>query len=149
MSQAPSKWHWPSIVSAVAFASFSAVHLIDDFVSDIPREFRLTIPVTEYLALAFMAALIGLIAAASHRSPTGYLGLATAGLLISLTQLMKSLPEILRPGPWRQGLSSELLAVGLAVSAILTTVTAFLAWRIASMEGRGPSDESPLPRLPA
>jgi len=139
MSSAHSKWHWPSIISAVAFAAFSAVHLIDDFISDIPREFNLTLPVTEFLALAYMVALVGLIAAASHRSPSGYLGLAIAGLLITLTQLAKSVPEILRPGPWRKGLSSELLAAGLAVTAVLTTVTAFLAWRTAPTEGRGRS----------
>ena len=149
MSSAHSKWHWPSIISAVAFAGFSAVHLIDDFISDIPREFNLTIPVTEFLALAYMVALVGLIAAASHRSPTGYLGLAIAGLLISITQLTKSVPEILRPGPWREGLSSELLAAGLAVSAVLTMVAGFLAWRPAATEGRGPSSGAPLPRPPA
>lgn len=89
----PTKWHWPSIVFPVAFAAFSAVHLIDNFLAGVPAEFHLNNPITEILALAYMIALVGLIAAASHQSPAGYLGLAIAGLLISAAQLAKSLPE--------------------------------------------------------
>jgi len=130
----PSKWHWPSVGSAVAFSAFSTVHLIDDFLSDVPLEFHLSIPVTEVLALAYMVALVGLTVAASHYSPAGYLGLAIAGLLISLAQFTKSAPEILLPGPWRSGLSSELLAAGLTVSALLTMLTSFLAWKTAGID---------------
>ena len=67
-----SKWHQASIGSAVVFAGFSAVHLIDDFLFNVPMEFHLTIVFTEVLALAYLIALVGLIAAASHQSPTGY-----------------------------------------------------------------------------
>jgi hypothetical protein len=124
-----SKWHRPTIATAVVFSGFSAVHLIDDFLADVPREFHLTVEVTELLALGYMIALIGLIAAAAAYSRAGYAGLAIAGLLISIAQLAKSVPEILLPGQWRAGLSSELLAVGLTASATLTMITSFLAWR--------------------
>jgi hypothetical protein len=134
----PSRWHSLSIVSAVAFAAFSAVHLIDDFLFDVPLEFHLSVPLTELLALAFMASLVGLVAAAASRSPTGYLGLAIAGLLIALAQLLKSGSEMLKPGPWHSGLPSELLAVGLAISAALTAVASLLAWRTSPREpGKG------------
>ncbi len=126
---AASKWHSLTIASAVAFSGFSAVHLIDDFLAGVPREFNLSVPLTELLALAYMMALVGLIAAASRQSPTGYLGLAVAGSLIGLAQFVKSIPEILQPGPWRLGLSSEVLALGLTVSAVLLTMSSILAWR--------------------
>ncbi len=129
-----SRWHTPSIVSAVAFAGLSAVHLIDDFLAGVPHEFHLTVPVTEFLALAYMIALVGLIAAAANRSSAGYLGLAIAGLLITVAQLTKSLPEILLPGPWRSGFPSELIAASLTVSAVSTMATSFLAWRGAKAE---------------
>jgi hypothetical protein len=127
-----SRWHKPTIVFAVAFAGFSATHLIDDFLANVPLEFNLTVPVTLLLALAYMIALVGLVAAASSHSRTGYLGLAIVGLLISSAQFAKSLPEMLLPGPWRLGLSSELHAVGLTISGVLMMITSFLAWR----EGR-------------
>ena len=126
-----SKWHFPSVVCAVAFSGFSAVHLIDDFLAEVPLEFHLMIPTTEFLALAYMIALVGLIAAASRQSPTGYLGLTIAGILITLAQLLKSLPEILLPGPWRSGPVSEVLALGVGVSALLTAITSYAAWRAA------------------
>ena len=128
----PSKWHSPAIVSAVAFAAFSAVHLIDDFLYDVPLEFHLSVPITLLLALAYMAALVGLVAAAAGGSRTGYLGLAIAGLLIALAQLLKSAPEILEPGPWHSATASQLAAMGLGLSAAATTFFSFLAWRAPS-----------------
>lgn len=130
------RWHRATIAFAVVFAAFSAVHLIDDFLFDVPSEFHLSVGSTELLALVFMTALIGLVAAASHRRPAGYLGLVIAGLLIALAQLLKSLPEILRPGPWRSGAPSELLAVGLGLSAGVTAVAAFRAKTVADREER-------------
>ena len=133
-----SKWHRASISSAVVFAGFSAVHLIDDFLFDVPMEFHLTIAFTEVLALAYMIALVGLIAAASHQSPTGYLGLTIAGLLITLAQILKSAPEILQPGPWHSGAPSDLPAAGLAVSATASAITSALARRGTAWTGRVP-----------
>ena len=127
-----SKWHSPAIVSAVVFAAFSAVHLIDDFLYDVPLEFHLSVPITLLLTLAYMATLVGLVAAASNGSRTGYLGLAIAGLLIDLAQLLKSAPEILGPGAWHSGSASELAAMGLGLSAVATTFFSFLAWRAPS-----------------
>jgi hypothetical protein len=126
------KWHLPAIVSAVAFVAFSAVHLIDDFLYDVPLEFHLSVPITLLLSLAYMAALVGLVAAAAGGSQTGYLGLAIAGVLIALTQVLKSAPEILEPGPWHSGSASELAAVGLGLSAAATTFFTILAWRAPS-----------------
>ena len=127
-----SKWHQASIASGVFFAGFSAVHLIDDFLFDVPSEFNLSVPLAELLALAYMIALVGLVGAASHRTPAGYLGLTIAGILIALAQLLKSAPEILRPGPWHSGAPSELLAAGLAGSAALTAVASWLARKAAN-----------------
>jgi hypothetical protein len=135
----PSKWHSPAIVSAIAFIAFSAGHLIDDFLFDVPAEFHLSVPFTLLLSLAYMAALVGLMAAAASRSPTGYLGLSIAGLLIALAQLLKSVPEMAQPGPWHSGLPSELVATGLGICAAATAVVSFLAWRASSrMSGAQP-----------
>jgi hypothetical protein len=129
-----SRWHSPAIVSAVAFAAFSAVHLIDDFLFDVPLEFHLSVAFTLLLAWAYMAALVGLVAAAASRSPRGYLGLTIAGLLIAVAQFLKTAPEMLEPGPWHSGVASELAAVGLGLSAAATAVASFLAWRDTSQQ---------------
>jgi hypothetical protein len=119
------------IVSAVAFSAFSTTHLIDDFLSGVPAEFNLGVEITMVLALAYSAALVGLIAAAVSRKLGGYLGLTVAGTLIAVAQLLKSLPEMLQPGPWHLGRVSEFAAVGLCFSAALTAVLAWLAYRSA------------------
>lgn len=97
-TMAPSRWHWPAILSAVGFSAFSAVHLIDEFVWGAPSEFHLTVQVTELLALAYMVAVIGLTVAACHQSPTGYFGLALAGSLIALADVSKHGVEMLSQG---------------------------------------------------
>jgi hypothetical protein len=134
-------------VSAVAFAAFSAVHLIDDFLYDVPHEFNLSVSTTLLLALVYMAALVGLVAASAGGSRTGYLGLAIAGLLIALAQLLKSAPEILEPGPWHSGPASELAAIGLGLSAAATMFFSLLARRAASeLRDQPPRDEVLSPR---
>ncbi len=125
------------MVSAVAFVAFSAVHLIDDFLFDVPLEFNLSVPFTLLLALGYMAALAGLVATAGGGSTTGYLGLAIAGFLIGLAQLLKSVPEMLRPGPWHSGAASELTAIGLGFFAATTMVFSLFAYRTSSRRPGG------------
>lgn len=124
-----SKWHRLAIACAVVFSGFSTTHLIDDFLANVPQEFNLPVPLTEFLALGYMIALVGLVAAAASQSRTGYLGLAIAGFLISSAQFAKSIPEMLQPGPWRFGLSSALHSVGLAISGVLMMASSLLARR--------------------
>ena len=120
----------PTIVCGVAFAGFSGAHLIDEFVWGAPSEFHLTVAATEILALAYMIALVGLVASAATGRPKGYLGLAVAGGLISLADILKHGPDIVAPGPWRFPVISGFLAVGLTVSGVCTAVSALLAWRL-------------------
>jgi hypothetical protein len=131
-----SKWHTATIVSAVLFSAFSTVHLIDDFLSGVPSEFNLTIPSTLLLSFAYMLALVGLIVAASCRSPRSYFGLTIAGLLIFLAQLLKSVPEMIKPGSWHLGWPSEIAAIGLGFSAGMTAVFSYFAWRVTRQSDR-------------
>jgi hypothetical protein len=126
-----SNWHSATVVSAVFFSAFSAVHLIDDFLSDVPSEFHLDVTLTLFLSFAYMLSIVGLLVAASQRSSTGYLGLGIAGLLIFLAQLLKSVPEMLMPGPWHLGTASEIAAIGLGLFGAVTAICSFKTWRLA------------------
>jgi hypothetical protein len=130
-----SAWKKLTIVSSVAMAGFSTVHLIDDFLFQVPQEFNLTVPFTQVLSLAYMIGLVGLIASSAGGSKDGYLGLSIAGILIALTQLAKSVPEMLLLHPWRSGLVSQVLAIGLLVASTSTSLAAFRVWRLGSMRG--------------
>jgi len=122
-------WYRLTLPAAVAFGAFSAGHLIDEFVWGAPAEFHLSVEAAEGLALVYMLALLGLTVAAARGSRTGLAGLATAGFLIALADVLKHAPEMVQPGPWRSGLVSEGLALGLTLSALLTGVTAIAALR--------------------
>jgi len=114
--------HSQAIIAAVLFAAFSAVHLIDNSLFGVPLEFNLSVPFALTLGFAYMVALVGLIAAAAIRCRAAYLGIAIAGALILLAQVLKSLPEMLEPGHWHSGLASELAAIGLAICAASAAV---------------------------
>ena len=122
-------WYWITIISSLFFTSFSTVHLIDDFLNDIPAEFNLSVPFTEFLTFLFIFSLVGLIIGAVQKSPTSFLGLSIAGLLVTAAQFTKSIPEILQPGPWRSGQSSVFSVIGLTFSSTILIISAFISWR--------------------
>jgi hypothetical protein len=50
-------------------------------------------------------------------------------MVIALADLLKHVPEILRQGEWRSGALSEFLALGLTVSALITSAASIWALR--------------------
>lgn len=124
-----SGWRVSAIVSAVVFAGFSGAHLIDEFVWGAPAEFHLAVAATEILALGYMTALIGLIASAAAGRRAGYLGLAIAGGLIFVADILKHGPDVVAPGPWRFPVVSGVLVVGLTLSGLCTAASGLGAWR--------------------
>jgi hypothetical protein len=135
----PPRWRSAAIISAVLFAGFSGAHLIDEFVWGAPAEFHLAEDVTELLALAYLLALVGLVAAAARGSRAGFLGLAVAGAVIAAADALKHAIDIAAPGPWRFGPISTGLALGLTLSALATALSSIMAWRVT----RGPKAGSP------
>jgi hypothetical protein len=133
-----SRWRKAAVVSAVAFAGLSAAHLTDDFAANVPQEFNLSPALAEILALVYMTALVGLVAFAAKGSRHAYIGLIAAGLIIALAQILKSVPEILAPGPWHLGVVSESLALGLLVAAVAAAITSLLALRAESRRPTSP-----------
>lgn len=127
----------PTLAAGVAFAGFSAAHLIDEFVWGAPAEFRLAESTTELLALAYMLAIVGLLVQAARGSRGGYLGLAIGGGLIFTADVLKHGADILAPGPWRDGAVSAGLALGLTLSSLLMSITA-LRWLRAKPAGEAP-----------
>ena len=121
--------HTALLAAGTAFVGFSAAHLIDEFLWGAPQEFHLAVGTTLVLALLFVTALAGLLAGAAMGRPTSIFGLGLIGALIAVADIAKHGPEIIAAGPWRSGLVSILLAVGLTLSASLTALFAFVAWR--------------------
>ena len=124
----------PALAAGVAFAGFSAVHLIDEFLWGAPAEFHLTQATTELLSLAYMLAIVGLLVQAARGRRGGYVGLAIGGGLIFAADVLKHGADILAPGPWRDGPVSVGLALGLTLSSLLMSVTA-LRWLRAKPTG--------------
>ena len=95
----------------------------------VPAEFNLSNPPTQFLALAFFAALTGLIALAARGSRASYRGLITICLLLALADILRHVPEILRSVTFRSGAASIIFSVGLIVSGLVTASVAWFALR--------------------
>ncbi len=92
-------------------------------------EFHLLEPTTELLALGDMLAVVGLLALAARGRRGGFLGLAIAGGIIVVADVVKHVPEVLARGPWRSLAVSEALALGLTLSSLLMLVASILSLR--------------------
>jgi len=122
-------WSNRVVVVSSIFAGFGVAHLIDDFMYGVPAEFNLSNPPTQFLALAFFAALTGLIALAARGRRAGYRGLITIGLLLALADTLRHVPEILGSVTFRSGEASMIFAMGLIVSGLVMASVAWLALR--------------------
>ena len=136
----PFDWPKLALVSSVLRSGLAAVHMSDDFLWNVPAKLRLSVPATLWLAYLWLLSLVGLTVAAAVGSRTGHLEGTIAAVLILAAQLLKSLPEILLPGSWHAGLTSESLAVALALSAGLTSASSWVAWRSFRQVARRPRD---------
>jgi hypothetical protein len=108
---------------------FSAPHLIDDFLFDIPAEFGLTNPQTQVLAGIFHVQLMGFFVLAARGRQVGYYGTLFWGLFLALAGTLKHLPEIVKPEPYWSGIFSETLILGMIVAGIALAITSWLAIR--------------------
>jgi hypothetical protein len=127
-------WSNRVIFAASIFAGFCAAHLIDDFLFGVPDEFNLSNQASQVLGIFFFFALTALIALAARGSKRSYLGLITIGGLLALADILKHLPDVLQPGPYRSGLASEAFSIGLIVSGLVTAMVSFGAWRNTDQE---------------
>jgi ABC-type antimicrobial peptide transport system permease subunit len=125
------KYKWSNLVIGVGLVLvlFSAPHLIDDFLYDIPEEFGLTNQQTQVLAGIFHVQLIVFFVLAARKRKTGYYGLVFWGIFLALAGILKHLPEILKPEPYWSGLFSETLIIGMIFAGIVLAITSILAIR--------------------
>lgn len=128
------KYKWSNLVIGVGLVLvlFSAPHLIDDFLYDIPEEFGLTDQQTQVLAAIFHVQLIVFFVLAARERKAGYYGTLFWGVFLALAGILKHLPEILKPEPYWSGLFSEALIIGMIVAGIVLAIVSTLALRDAT-----------------
>ena len=114
------KKHWSNLVITfgLILVFFSAPHLIDDFLFDIPAEFGLTNPQTQVLAGIFHAQLIVFFVLVAREQRLGYWGTLFWGIFLALAGILKHLPKIVKPEPYWSGVFSETLILGMIITGI-------------------------------
>ena len=128
------KCRWSNLVIGVGLVLvfFSAPHLIDDFLYDIPEEFGLTDQQTQVLAAIFHVQLIVFFVLVARERKAGYYGMLFWGVFLSLAGILKHLPEILKPEPYWSGPFSEALIIGMMVAGTALAIISVLALRDAA-----------------
>ena len=125
------KLEWRNFVLAVGLVLvfFSAPHLIDDFLFDIPAEFGLTNPQTQILAGIFHTQLTLIFILVAQDRKAGYYGTLFWGIFLALAGILKHIPKIMQPEPYWSGPFSELLIIGMIIAGIILAVVSLLALR--------------------
>lgn len=125
------RYRWSNLVIGVGLVLvlFSAPHLIDDFLYNIPEEFGLTNQQTQVLAGIFHTQLIVFFVLAARERKAGYYGLLFWGVFLALAGILKHLPQIVKPEPYWSGTFSETLIIGMIVVGIALAVVSILALR--------------------
>jgi hypothetical protein len=132
----PSKrWSNRVVIAAVLLAGFGAAHLIDDFLYGVPADFGLSNQFSQGLAVVYFIITSSFLVLAARGSRAGYLGNLALGLFLLLADLLKHGSEGLFSGPWRNGLFSRSLALGLMLSAVALVVVSYGAWQHARRSG--------------
>jgi hypothetical protein len=118
----------------IVLVLFSAPHLIDDFLYNIPEEFGLTNQQTQVLAGIFHAQLIVFFVLVARERKAGYYGMLFWGVFLFLAGLLKHIPKIVKPEPYWSGLFSETLIIGMMISGVILAIVSILALRNQPMD---------------
>ena len=122
---------WSNLVLIVGacLLFFSAPHLIDDFLFDIPAEFGLTNQQTQVLAAIFHTQLMLFFVLVARNHRWGYVGTLFWGVFLALAGILKHVPQILKSEPYWSGPFSEALILGMIVAGITLAICSWLALR--------------------
>jgi hypothetical protein len=121
---------WPLIVCAVAAiqVGITVTHLVEDFVYGVPQSWgfsTLSGGAVFGLLYAIHALLIAL-AACGHG--IGYLGNAMVGAGWAVAAILDHTDDILYADPYRQGLLSKAIEVGVIAGGLALFAIAYIAW---------------------
>jgi hypothetical protein len=128
MSQSK-KWSNRVVVAAILLTGFGAAHLIDDFLYGIPADFGLSNEFSQILAVIYFITISLLLVLAARGNKAGYIGNMGLGLFLLLADMLKHGGEGLFSGPWRSGLFSRSLALGVILTSIGLVVVSYGAWQ--------------------
>jgi glycerol uptake facilitator-like aquaporin len=117
------------LINGAILVGVAIPHLIDDFLFGIPEEFNLSNIQAQILAGFFAAMLIVVFSQAARGQRWGYLGTAFLGGFLALSGILKHGPRILQPGPYWNGLFSEILIGIIILSGISLLIISLCALR--------------------
>jgi len=89
------------IVFYLILAFFSIPHLIDDFLFDIPADFGISVRLSQFLAGVFILIYLGILIPLARGNRGGVIGAISMGIFLALAGILKHIPLIIKPGPYR------------------------------------------------
>ena len=118
-----------SVLAYLLLAVFSIPHLIDDFLFDIPEQFRISNMTAQILAGVFILIFLLIFMELAQEKRRGIYGAMFMGTFLALAGILKHIPLIIKPGPYWSGWFSEGLIYGMILSGIWLTISGRTALR--------------------
>lgn len=126
----PESRNYPnSVLAYLLLAVFSIPHLIDDFLFDIPEQFRISNMTAQILAGVFILIFLLIFMELVQGKRRGIYGAMFMGTFLALAGILKHIPLIIKPGPYWSGWFSEGLIYGMILSGIWLTISGRTALR--------------------
>ncbi len=120
----PESRNYPnSVLAYLLLAVFSIPHLIDDFLFDIPEQFRISNMTAQILAGVFILIFLLVFMEMVQGKRRGIYGAMFMGTFLALAGILKHIPLIIKPGPYWSGWFSEGLIYGMILSGIWLTIS--------------------------
>lgn len=132
-SPLPRTIQWVIGLSILTFL-FTVPHTAEDFLHGEPARLGLSNSSMAFvLAVAYAVQALA-VALSARQKPAGHRLHLCVGLVWCLGAAVIHLPEVLAPGPYREGLASHAVLFGVMLSTVALSVASFLALR---QEGYG------------
>lgn len=117
------------VSSAALLVGLSVAHALEDFAYGVPARFGVAIaPAAVIVGLGYLAH-VAIIVLAARDKAVGYFGNFAIAITWLVAAALDHPKEVLFVAPYRAGLISKSLIIGLMLTALVSSIISLLAWK--------------------
>ena len=123
------QWSNRVVITALILITISSAHLIEDYLYGVHTTLGLNNVGGQVAAAVWYLLLAWLLVLAARGARRGYAGFAALGIFLTVADIVYHADELLFDWPYRAGVLSKLLSLGVIASAVALTLISYRAWR--------------------
>ena len=129
--QANRRWSNRVVITVLVLIAISSAHLIEDYLYGVHTSLGMSNVGGQVAAAVWYLLLAWLLVLAARGERRGYAGFAIVGVFLTVADLLYHADELLFDWPYRAGVLSKLLSLGVIGCSVVLAVVSYRAWRAA------------------